>query len=1339
MSVQDPFVLDHNITGNVNGEKKLKIAVEFTIAACKASKWPKNKSRKRSDADQGLVELLSDNIPPEIITRCSLPEGARHSFQIALKDTHLLRTVPASDRLPELASRLDWCGRVVRFTKQLLSEVLLVSVECLASAGEMVKESGDVQMDTDMSEQSVSGLGRLVSKESKFAPGFKPLPGFEAESAENGSLAKRKAGGLFAPEARKRHSTTSSEEMDVKKCCYKSQDDPSCGSVGEPTVQSAHASRDDSVKSKLNAVETAHEREHVENENRNLDVDVKREENVTMEIDSLCVDLDQECLTSHSVNVKMEGKVGMETECGDKITQTQEAAVEDNGKMEESVKMDTDSQCSIFNMDDNEMQRSGLTDEVMQDQKQTERNVQLEGNSGCVETDYDDARKSSKGSDLPASPDVQDDVSASDPSAEANCCSLDMASSDASGLKGNSICLTSCQKQDQLSECEQKTEVEKESPVDPEGKKTRKTGRSRKPPASDKVKSPKMPRKRSPEKDKGRSTQPTQCSAELEAIKTEFLCKIHCHTWQGRNRIRKSTLASSGVCDLNLERTVSQKIMEKAGPSQKALILFRCRLEPVVSLTLCVVNVSVVAMENHSECQAFVSYFKSFVNRMLDRYLNSETLGGPVPGCSKDVPGTSSLQSDGHARTPDNMESITANPQSQQNQESSMAIPMRGSPEAGLKMPAFSGLTFGNGTIDSSSPGITDQVPSSLSASFGVNAVDISDPSMEIQTSNSPASSFEPTTFGTSEPGLEVEIPKGSGPRKSMPSIPRPTLKLQSCSASSSQVRDRPHIRSKIPNRPASSFGLQDPTMDVQMAHSPQPGFGLATLGTSEPSMEIQMSENTGTISEMLSSSGPPTKMPCTPGSTMKMSCIPGPTIKMSCIPGPTIKMPGSPGPSMKTPGSLGSRAKTRGSKGLGTKVPQSRESSFGIKAFGTSEPTMDVQMTSSPRPSLEPTSFGTSEPSMDVQTSSGPGLGVKIQSSPRARTKKRSNKGPCSKIPNSRGPSFAAQPLVSSEPSTAVEMSSSPGHSPNQSGGPQFSFGVNTLNSSMPSSEITMSGSAGPSVDVPGFTIRIRGSPGLSGNVPGPSGKIRGSPGPRCKVKRSLRPSLKLTSSEWPALSVAGHSGPKTEVQPTDTSEPSRPLAVETSGSPGHSTTVTGSRPQFSFGVNSRDSSEPGSEMNTSASPGPSFKRRSSPGSKSKSKGSPWQSLKISDSQWPCLRKPAGPGSSPDMRGGLGTDVKLTGHQGPSLGVKTRRKSEPSTAKQMPGPSPGPSLGKKTRRKSEPSTLAKMGVNPEPSVWNSGPSSVRKRDGIEEHNVGNSDLSSVRRTDDSAEPRSSK
>ncbi|KAL3835818.1 hypothetical protein ACJMK2_021289 [Sinanodonta woodiana] len=159
VSIQDPFVLDHNVAQNVNEKTRKLIQREFHIAAAKSKSWSNDGFFLDPDFEPSdLVYLLMPDLPEEIIKedqeaqqkeqeqaakkKLEPNSDGTFEFEIELKPGSLtskfLQVLHAKPNW-----RVEWCHRVSAFITRILREILLLRVEELPEKVEETEEKSE--------------------------------------------------------------------------------------------------------------------------------------------------------------------------------------------------------------------------------------------------------------------------------------------------------------------------------------------------------------------------------------------------------------------------------------------------------------------------------------------------------------------------------------------------------------------------------------------------------------------------------------------------------------------------------------------------------------------------------------------------------------------------------------------------------------------------------------------------------------------------------------------------------------------------------------------------------------------------------------------------------------------------------------------------------------------------------------------------------------------------------------------------------------------------------------------------------------------------------------------
>ncbi|XP_060558381.1 speckle targeted PIP5K1A-regulated poly(A) polymerase-like [Ruditapes philippinarum] len=153
MNMQDPFVLNHNITQNVNEKMRDKIVRELRIAAIKTSVWGNEGFSMTTPSGGGdLIHLLNNEVPDIILQedqekqetilekgRMPAREAGEYEFEVELKPTQM-----SSKLLKQLQKgenyRVEWCKKMCDFILRIIKEVLMLTIEDLPEATEEIRQ-----------------------------------------------------------------------------------------------------------------------------------------------------------------------------------------------------------------------------------------------------------------------------------------------------------------------------------------------------------------------------------------------------------------------------------------------------------------------------------------------------------------------------------------------------------------------------------------------------------------------------------------------------------------------------------------------------------------------------------------------------------------------------------------------------------------------------------------------------------------------------------------------------------------------------------------------------------------------------------------------------------------------------------------------------------------------------------------------------------------------------------------------------------------------------------------------------------------------------------------------
>ncbi|XP_033733315.1 speckle targeted PIP5K1A-regulated poly(A) polymerase-like [Pecten maximus] len=129
-NIQDPFVLDHNITFNINEKMRQLIAMEFRVAAAKAAKW----NNPDNTGTRTILDLFTEEVPEGVEftdltskTTSGIQLG-EYQFTLELKmdnlDQGLLHTLRRTGNI-----QVAWCKKMCVFAYGILERVLMYDIE----------------------------------------------------------------------------------------------------------------------------------------------------------------------------------------------------------------------------------------------------------------------------------------------------------------------------------------------------------------------------------------------------------------------------------------------------------------------------------------------------------------------------------------------------------------------------------------------------------------------------------------------------------------------------------------------------------------------------------------------------------------------------------------------------------------------------------------------------------------------------------------------------------------------------------------------------------------------------------------------------------------------------------------------------------------------------------------------------------------------------------------------------------------------------------------------------------------------------------------------------------
>ncbi|CAG2210021.1 TUT1 [Mytilus edulis] len=133
INIQDPFVLDHNVTQNMNETIRELMIKEFNIAAYKAERWQAIEFAQT----KSLIDVLDDRVPEgfdETLALSSIPgiKLGEYQFLVELKapalSPQLLRTLEAEGNM-----YLAWCKKMMGFLYTVIEKIMMFNCETVST------------------------------------------------------------------------------------------------------------------------------------------------------------------------------------------------------------------------------------------------------------------------------------------------------------------------------------------------------------------------------------------------------------------------------------------------------------------------------------------------------------------------------------------------------------------------------------------------------------------------------------------------------------------------------------------------------------------------------------------------------------------------------------------------------------------------------------------------------------------------------------------------------------------------------------------------------------------------------------------------------------------------------------------------------------------------------------------------------------------------------------------------------------------------------------------------------------------------------------------------------
>ncbi|CAC5404302.1 MTPAP [Mytilus coruscus] len=133
INIQDPFVLDHNVTQNMNETIRELMIKEFNIAAYKAERWQAIEFAQT----KSLIDVLDDRVPEgfdETLALSSIPgiKLGEYQYLVELKapalSPQLLRTLEAEGNM-----YLAWCKKMMGFLYTVIEKIMMFNCETIST------------------------------------------------------------------------------------------------------------------------------------------------------------------------------------------------------------------------------------------------------------------------------------------------------------------------------------------------------------------------------------------------------------------------------------------------------------------------------------------------------------------------------------------------------------------------------------------------------------------------------------------------------------------------------------------------------------------------------------------------------------------------------------------------------------------------------------------------------------------------------------------------------------------------------------------------------------------------------------------------------------------------------------------------------------------------------------------------------------------------------------------------------------------------------------------------------------------------------------------------------
>lgn len=154
MNIQDPFVLNHNITLNVNDKLASKISQELKIAEAKSKTWFDVKFAETKSITDILNDIIPEGLNLDVVNKTVDASGlilGKYQFLVPMK-TQNMTPLKLRELEEEGDIYLGWCKRMVKFIHGLIERVLMF--DCEVRTTNLPKEFHKKSRDYDHSKKT---------------------------------------------------------------------------------------------------------------------------------------------------------------------------------------------------------------------------------------------------------------------------------------------------------------------------------------------------------------------------------------------------------------------------------------------------------------------------------------------------------------------------------------------------------------------------------------------------------------------------------------------------------------------------------------------------------------------------------------------------------------------------------------------------------------------------------------------------------------------------------------------------------------------------------------------------------------------------------------------------------------------------------------------------------------------------------------------------------------------------------------------------------------------------------------------------------------------------------